>query len=205
VDITALEALRQRRKATVQTAGGRLTLTVLAVKAVTAALQDHPRFNASLDMAAEQISLKKYYHIGVAVDTPDGLIVPVLRDTDRKSIVQLAVELTDLVERTRQRKVRLEELQGGSFTITNIGSLGGGHFSAIINAPQVDIFGMGAARLRPAVVVSDSGSPEIVPRLMLPLVLAVDHRVLDGADAMRFMRQVGGLLSDPEQLLMEMP
>jgi pyruvate dehydrogenase E2 component (dihydrolipoamide acetyltransferase) len=139
----------------------------------------------------------------VAVDTDDGLIVPVVRDVDRKSLRELAVELADLVARTRRRKVTPEELQGATFTLTNVGPLGGGHFSAIINPPQVAIMGMGAARMEP-VVLAAGGPPKIVARLMMPLVICVDHRVLDGADAIRFMQTVKSTLQDPEELLMAM-
>lgn len=204
VDITALESLRQRHKADIEAAGGRLTLTVFALKAVTAALRAHPRFNASLDAQNEQIILKRYYHIGVAVDTPDGLIVPVLRDVDSKSITDLAVELNTVIKLTRERKISIDQLQGGTFTVTNIGSLGATHFSAIINTPEVAIFGMGAARLQPVVVTADDGTPRIEARLMLPIGITIDHRVLDGADAVRFLRQVAGVLADPEKLLLEM-
>ncbi|MCU0556745.1 MAG: 2-oxo acid dehydrogenase subunit E2 [Desulfobacterales bacterium] len=181
-----------------------MTLTVFALKAAAAALKRFPNFNASLDPAAGEIVRKHYFHIGVAVDTDDGLIVPVVRDVDRKSLRELAVELADLVARTRRRKTTREELQGATFTLTNVGPLGGGHFSAIINPPQVAIMGMGAARMEPVVLAAGGGPPKIVPRLMMPLVVCVDHRVLDGADAIRFMQAVKTALQDPEELLMAM-
>ncbi len=204
VDLTELEALRRKHREAVAAQGGRLTLTVFALKAAAAALKRFPDFNASLDPAAGEIVRKHYFHIGVAVDTDDGLIVPVVRDVDRKSLRELAVELADLVARTRRRKTTREELQGATFTLTNVGPLGGGHFSAIINSPQVAIMGMGAARMEPVVLAAGGGPPKIVPRLMMPLVVCVDHRVLDGADAIRFMQAVKTALQDPEELLMAM-
>ena len=203
VDLTELEALRRKHRQAVAAQGGRLTLTVFALKAAAAALKVHPDFNASLDAEAGAIVRKHYFHLGVAVDTDDGLIVPVVRDVDRKSLRELAVELADLVDRTRRRKITREALEGASFTLTNVGPLGGGHFSAIINPPQVAIMGMGAARLQP-VVVSAEGPPKIAARLMMPLVVCVDHRVLDGADAIRFMQTVKATLQDPEELLLAM-
>ena len=203
-DITRLEEFRRKHKAQVAKKGGRLTLTVFALKAVVTALKMHPRFNATLDLDRQEIILKRHYHLGVAVDTEEGLIVPVVRDVDRKSITELAVELSDLVERAHQRKITLEELQGGTFTITNVGAGGGGSFSPIINFPQAAILGMGAAGLQPVVVENPRSRPEIVPRLILPLVLAFDHRVLDGGDGTRFMRVVIDALEDPEELLLTM-
>jgi pyruvate dehydrogenase E2 component (dihydrolipoamide acetyltransferase) len=204
VDITKLESLRNKHKAEIEAKGGNLTLTVFALKAVASALKQYPRFNASLDMDAGQILVKHYFHLSVAVNTEDGLIVPVVRDVDRKSIVELSIELKDLVRKTRDRKLLLEEMQGGTFTITNVGPLGGGHFSPIINYPQVAILGMGSARLQPVVRESGQNGPEIVPRLMMPLVLSIDHRILDGADGIKFLRMIIEALEDPDQLLMTM-
>ncbi len=203
VDVTKLEALRRKRKASVEAKGGKLTMTVFALKAVAAALKSHPNFNATLDTAAGEIIIKHYYHIGVAVDTEDGLIVPVIRDVDRKSITEIAIELNDLVQRTRNRKATLEEMQGSTFTVTNIGAAGGrGHFAPIINFPEVAIFGMAAARLKPVVVQSKNKGYEIIPRLMMPVVLTIDHRALDGADSTHFLKRVVDALEDPEELLM---
>lgn len=200
-DITELEAFRRRHKAEIEERGGALSLTVFALKAAVAALKAHPRFNASLDTAAEEIVLKQYVHIGVAVDSERGLVVPVIRDVDRKSVTDLAIELLSLAERTREGKTQVEELQGGSFTITNIGVLGGTGFNPIINFPQVAILGLAQARWQP--VVRGRHQPfEIVPRLMLPLILGFDHRVVDGADAARFLNQVKENLEDPEKLLL---
>ncbi len=200
-DITDLEAFRRRHKAGIEEQGGALSLTVFALKAALAALKAHPRFNASLDTAAEEIVLKRYYHIAVAVDSERGLIVPVIRDVDRKSITELSSELRSLAERTREGKTQVEELQGGTFTITNIGALGGTGFNPIINFPQVAILGMAQARWQ-AVVQEHREPYEIVPRLMLPLILGFDHRVVDGADAARFLNGVKESLEDPEKLLL---
>jgi len=202
VDITRLDAVRRRKKAAIEEKGGKLSLTVFALKAAAAALRQFPNFNASLDSAAGHIVRKHYIHIGVAVDTPDGLVVPVIRDVDRKSLSDLAIELNDLVGRARTRKLTLDEMQGGSFTVTNIGPMGGDHFTPIINYPDVAIMGMGTARLQPVVRTSENGHHDIVPRLIMPLVLSVDHRVLDGADAARFMNVIIHALEDPEELLL---
>ena len=184
--------------------GGKLTLTVFALKAAVSALKAHPNFNASLDMEKGEIIRKHYYHIGVAVATDDGLIVPVLRDVDQKSIMDLSIELRDLVERTRNRKVKLEEMQGGSFTITNVGPMGGGWFSPVINYPQVAILGMGSAGMQPVVMEKAKDRYDIVPRLILPFVLCIDHRILDGADALGFMQTFKQVMQDPEEMLMMM-
>jgi pyruvate dehydrogenase E2 component (dihydrolipoamide acetyltransferase) len=200
-DITRLEEFRRRHKAEIEALGGKLTLTVVLLKAVIPALKKHPRFNASLNSTVDEIILKHYYHLGVATDTERGLMVPVLRDVDRKSISELSVELEQLSHRTRAAEVTPEDMQGGTFTITNIGSLGGTGFAPLINYPQVAILGAGRAQLQP-VVIGDENSYEIVPRRMLPLVLAFDHRVLDGADAARFLGMVIEVLQDPEEFLL---
>ena len=157
----------------------------------------------SFDPETGEIILKKYYHLGVAVSTNDGLIVPVVRHVDRKSILELAVELNNLVKRTRERKVSLEEMQGGTFTITNVGPMGGGYFAPIINYPEAAILGLGAARMVP-VVKETEGRHEIIPRLMMPVVLCIDHRILDGVDALDFMRTLLKALEDPDELFMTM-
>lgn len=199
VDVTDLEAFRRAQASEIEAEGGKLTLTVFVLKSVVAALKAHPRINASLDPSSEEIVLKRYYHMGVAVDTDRGLVVPVLRDVDRKSITELAVELVQVAERARRGETSREEMQGGTFTITNIGALGGTGFSPIVNYPEVAILGTGRARMQPA-VRGDEGSYEVVPRLMMPLILGFDHRVLDGADAARFVRMVGEGLERPERL-----
>ena len=204
VDMTKLESFRSKHKREIESKGGKLTPTVFVLKAVAAALKAYPNFNATLDVEASEIVIKHYYHIGVAVNTKDGLIVPVIREVDRKSIVDLSVELKDLVERTRERKTSLGEMQGGTFTITNVGPMGGGHFVPIINYPEVAILGMGAARMQPAVIENEGKGFEIVPRFMMPVVLCIDHRVLDGADAIPFLRMIVEALEDPEELFMTM-
>jgi pyruvate dehydrogenase E2 component (dihydrolipoamide acetyltransferase) len=201
VDITELEAFRRRHKEEIGGGHGALSLTVFAMKAAAAALKTYPRFNASLDVERQEIILKQYYHLGVAVDTDRGLIVPVVRDVDRKSITQLAVELNDLAARARAAKIEREELSGGTFTITNIGVLGGTGFAPIVNYPEVAILGMARATWQPVVKVTGDDF-EVVPRLMLPLILGFDHRVVDGADAARFMGLIMETLGDPERLLM---
>lgn len=202
-DITELEAFRQKHKQEVAAGGGTLSLTVFALKAAVAALKAFPRFNASLDVDHEEIILKSYYHIGVAMDTDKGLMVPSIREVDRKSIFELARELDQLIARAREGKVGREDMSGGTFTITNIGPLGGTGFTPIINYPQVAILGLAKARQRP-VVLGEGRDLRISPRLMLPLILGFDHRVLDGADAARFLNLVIATLQDPEQLLMKM-
>jgi pyruvate dehydrogenase E2 component (dihydrolipoamide acetyltransferase) len=199
-DVTELEALRNRYKGEIAEQGGSLSLTVFVLKAVVAALKAHPRFNASLDTDAEEIVLKKHYHLGVAVDTERGLLVPIIRDVDRKSMAELAVELKELVQRTRDGKIELEEMQGGTFTITNPGPLGGTAFAPIVNYPEVAILGMAKASWQP-VVQGQGAQGRIVPRLLMPLILAFDHRVVDGADAARFVTMVIQLLEAPDRLL----
>ena len=204
VDITKLEAFRQKHKTEIESAGGKLTLTVFALKAIATALKTYPNFNATLDMANAEIIIKQYYNIGVAVNTDRGLIVPVVRDVDRKSIKELSVELNDLVQRTRSRKTTPAEMQGGTFTITNAGAMGGGFFAPIINYPEVAILGVGQARMQPVVRDRGKGDFQIVPRLVMPVVLCIDHRVLDGADAIKFLRVIIDSLEDPDELLMSM-
>ena len=204
VDVTKLEAFRQKHKAEIEAVGGKLTLTIFAIKAIATALKTYPNFNATLDTANSEIVIKHYYNIGVAVSTDSGLIVPVVRDVDRKSIRELAVELNDLVQRTRTRKTTLEEMQGGTFTISNAGAMGGGFFAPIINYPEVAILGVGQARMQ--AVVREKGKDDfvIVPRLMMPIVLCIDHRVLDGADAIRFLKVLVDTLEDPDELFISM-
>ena len=204
VDVTKLEAFRQKHKAEIEAVGGKLTLTIFAIKAIATALKTYPNFNATLDTANSEIVIKHYYNIGVAVSTDSGLIVPVVRDVDRKSIRELAVELNDLVQRTRTRKTTREEMQGGTFTISNAGAMGGGFFAPIINYPEVAIIGVGQARMQ--AVVREKGKDDfvIVPRLMMPIVLCIDHRVLDGADAIRFLKVLVETLEDPDELFISM-
>lgn len=203
-DVTELEDFRQRHKEEIEKVGGRLTMTVFAMKAAATALKTYLQFNASLDLAAQEIVLKKYFHIGVAIDSDHGLVVPVIRDVDRKSIKEIAIELNGAIARARERKTGREEMAGGTFTITNAGAIGGGYFSAIINHPEVAILGMGQARMQPAVVTNQHGRHDIVPRMLMPIVLCFDHRVADGADAVRFQRLIIEALQDPDELLMTM-
>jgi pyruvate dehydrogenase E2 component (dihydrolipoamide acetyltransferase) len=197
-DITDLEELRQRFAKKAEEAGGKLTITAIALKVVASALKVFPQFNASVDVASDEIIYKKYCNIGVAVDTDRGLLVPVIRDADKKNILELAVELTDLSEKARNRKLTIEEMQGGSFTITNLGGIGGVNFSPIINSPEAAILGM--ARAAPQPIFVDG---QIASRLMLPLALSYDHRLIDGADAARFLRWVAEALQQPLLLALE--
>lgn len=203
-DLTRLEEFRRQHRAAIEAAGGRLTYTVFVIKAVAAALKAFPRFNAALDWNAQEMILKYYYHIGVAVDTEQGLIVPVIRDVDRKSIKEISIEIHECVQRTRARTISREELRGGTFTITNAGAMGGGYFTPIINYPEVAILGMGQARMQPAVITERDNVHRVLPRLIMPMVLCIDHRVLDGADAIRFLGMVIAALEDPDELLMTM-
>jgi pyruvate dehydrogenase E2 component (dihydrolipoamide acetyltransferase) len=197
VDITQVTKLRKEYGPSLAKKGKHLTLTPFVLKAVVAALKKYPVFNSSLDEATGEAVYKNYFHIGVAVDTEAGLIVPVLRDVDKKSLADLSAELNDLVERTRKRKISLEELQGGSFTISNQGGIGGGHFTPIINKPEVAVLGIGRSSLKP--VVKDG---KIEARAILPIALSYDHRVMDGADAVRFMMELVGMLEKfPEEEL----
>jgi pyruvate dehydrogenase E2 component (dihydrolipoamide acetyltransferase) len=198
-DITDLEALRHRHAKRAAAKGGKLTATVFVLKAVVAALKKFPELNASLDLASEELVLKRYFHIGIAVDTEHGLIVPVLRDVDHKPLLDLSAELITLSDRARNRKVKLDELKGASFTVTNLGGLGGTAFTPIINPPEVAILGL--ARSQRRLFKDDDG--DIVERLMLPLCLSYDHRVVDGALAIRFLRKVASMLEDPGLLLLE--
>jgi pyruvate dehydrogenase E2 component (dihydrolipoamide acetyltransferase) len=204
VDITKLEAFRKNHKVEIEAKGGKLTHTVFAMKAAATALKTFPKFNATLDTEAGELVIKHYFHLGVAVNTDDGLIVPVIKEVDRKSIVELSIELNDLVLRTRERKATIEEMQGGTFTITNVGPMGGGFFAPIINYPEVAILGMGSASMQAVVKEKEENAYEIVPRLMMPIVLCIDHRVLDGADALQFIRVLREALEDPEELLITM-
>ena len=204
IDITELEAFRQRHKEEIIAVGGRLTMTVFAIKAVATALKHYPRFNASLDLENQEIIVKQYYHIGIAVDTEHGLVVPVVRDVEAKSIKELAIELQALTERAQQRDLKREELIGSTFTITNAGALGGSIVSPIINYPEVAILGMGQARMQPQVISTGTDNHNITPRLMMPISLSFDHRVLDGADAVRFLQVIIDALQDPDELLITM-
>ncbi len=200
-DITELEKFRQSSKEKLDAEGASLSVTVFVLKAVAAALREFPRFNASLDPEAGELVLKDYCHIGVAVDTEQGLLVPVIRDVDRKSIQELAKELVELAGRARAGELKREEMEGGSFTVTNPGPLGGTSFTPIINYPEVAILGLAKATIEP-VIEGDLDQYEIVPRYRLPLCLAFDHRVNDGAGAARFASHIKELLADPESFVL---
>jgi pyruvate dehydrogenase E2 component (dihydrolipoamide acetyltransferase) len=180
-DITALNDLRKKYAPAYEKAGTRLTLTSFALKVVANTLKKFPLFNASLDEAANEIILKEYVHLGLAVDTEAGLLVPVIRNADKKSILDLSKDVAAFAEKARDRKVSLEEMQGGTFTISNQGGIGGGHFTPVINKPEVAILGLGRGTMKP--VVRDG---KIEPRLMMPIAIAYDHRVIDGGEAARF-------------------
>jgi pyruvate dehydrogenase E2 component (dihydrolipoamide acetyltransferase) len=200
-DVTALERFRRDHADEVEQAGGKLTLTVLVMKALVGALRAFPRFNASLDPHDQAIVLKHYFHIGVAVATEHGLLVPVVRDADRKSLVELTAELVELAERARAGELQRQEMQGGSFTLTNVGGIGGTLFTPIIRHPEAAILGLGRAELRP-VALGDADDPTLSARLLLPLCLAFDHRLNDGAEAARFTNRLIESLQDPESLLL---
>jgi pyruvate dehydrogenase E2 component (dihydrolipoamide acetyltransferase) len=189
-DVTDLEAFRKAQKGD----GPKLTVTAFALKACAIALKEFPTVNSSLDLSSNQLILKRYVHIGVAVDTPGGLLVPVIRDVDRKSIHDLAAELNDTAEKARVGKASME---GGSFTITNLGGIGGTGFTPIVNWPEVAILGLSRSRLEPS--WRDGG---VVPRLMLPLSFSYDHRVIDGALAARFTRRIAEMLENPLVMLL---
>ena len=197
-DITRLVALRKKEKDKAAERGIHLTYLPFVIKAVVAGLEEHPYVNASLDDENEEIVLKKYFNIGVAVDTKDGLMVPVVKNAKEKSILTLADELTKLSEKARTRTIDLADLKGGTFTITNYGAVGGIFGSPIINHPEVAILGLGKVQEKPVVV---EGKIEV--REMLPLSLSFDHRVVDGAEAARFMNTVIDHLEDPDLILLE--
>ena len=191
-DITEMETYR---KATAKEKGIKLTPLVFLIKASVAALKKFPTFNASLDESRENLVLKKYFHIGIAVDTPDGLVVPVIRDCDQKDIFELAAELADLSQRAREGKLKPIEMQGGCFSISSLGGIGGTSFTPIINAPEVAILGVSRSSMRP-----QWDGETFRPRMMLPLCLSYDHRVIDGANGARFTRYLAGCLEDFENM-----
>lgn len=197
-DVTELEKTRSKYALSAEKAGGKLTLTAILLKVIQKALVKFPRFNASIDMQHLEVIYKEYYHIGVAVDTDRGLLVPVIRDVDRKNIIQLSVELTELSDKARSRKLSPDEMQGGNFSISNLGGIGGTAFTPIVNAPQVAI--LGVSRTQTEAVYLDN---HFVPRKMLPLSLSYDHRLIDGADAARFLRWVCQALEEPFLLSLE--
>jgi len=221
-DVTALEELRRKYAPRVEKAGGKLTVTAIAAKIAAEALRRFPQFNTALDLAAEEILYRKYVHIGIAVDTERGLLVPVIRDADRKTITEISAEVAGLSEKARARKLTIEEMEGGSFTITNLGGIGGTAFTPIINAPEVAILGLSRSAIEPvwrprptrgasadrggAASAENERTPanleadgefEFAPRLILPLSLSYDHRAIDGADAARFLRWIAEAMENP--------
>ncbi|OFW41012.1 MAG: branched-chain alpha-keto acid dehydrogenase subunit E2 [Acidobacteria bacterium RIFCSPLOWO2_12_FULL_67_14b] len=191
-DITQLEQVRKKYRAEVEKAGGNLTVTAVAAKVIASALKAFPQFNASVDAAGEAIVYKKYVHVGIAVDTENGLLVPVIRNADRKNLIELSVEINQLAEKAKARKLTLEEMSGGSMSISNLGGIGGTAFTPIINWPEVAILGISRGIFEPV-----WNGTTFEPRQMLPLSLSYDHRLIDGADAIRFLRWVAEALEQP--------
>jgi pyruvate dehydrogenase E2 component (dihydrolipoamide acetyltransferase) len=197
-DVTELERFRKRYSNLVDKAGGKLTVTGILLKVVAQALVKYPRFNASLDMNRKEIIYKKYLNIGVAVDTERGLLVPVIKDVDKKGLLDLSVELTEKADKTRNKKLNPSEMEGGNFTISNLGGIGGTNFTPIVYSPQVAILGVSRAEMQPKYV-----DDKIVPRLILPLALSYDHRIIDGADGARFLKWIVQALEDPMVMALE--
>jgi pyruvate dehydrogenase E2 component (dihydrolipoamide acetyltransferase) len=197
-DITNLEQIRKDFGKKVEDAGGRLTLTAIVIKVVASALNVFPQFNSSVDMSKNEVIYKKYYHIRVAVDTDRGLIVPVIKDVDKKNIIELSLELGQMAEKARTKKITLEEMQGGTFSISNLGGIGGTYFSPIIYWPEVAVLGISRSKVEPVFI-----NGKFEPRLILPLSLSYDHRVIDGADGVRFLRWIAEVLEQPFKLILE--
>ncbi|BFH75059.1 2-oxo acid dehydrogenase subunit E2 [Thermus thermophilus] len=193
-DITELEALRKQYAKKAEEKGFRLTLTAFLLKALALTLKAFPKFNASLDPEKGEVIYKDYIHIGVAVDTPHGLLVPVIRHVDQKGVLRLAEELQEISQRARERKLSPEEMQGGTFSLSNLGGIGGVGFTPIVNWPEVAILGVSRSQMKP---LWDPEKEAFVPRLVMPFSLTYDHRLIDGADAARFCRHLAGILEDP--------
>ena len=197
-DVTDLETWRKTFGKQVEKAGAKLTPTAIILKVAAAALRKFPQFASSIDMAGEEIVYKKYCHIGVAVDTKRGLLVPVIRDVDEKSITEISVELGEMAEKTRTGKVSVDDMQGGCFTVSNLGGIGGTAFTPIVNAPEVAILGVARGSAQPVYV-----DGQLQPRTIMPLSLSYDHRVIDGADGARFLRYICQGLENPYFLAFE--
>jgi pyruvate dehydrogenase E2 component (dihydrolipoamide acetyltransferase) len=191
-DITSLEQVRKKYRGEAEKAGGNLTVTAVAAKVIASALKVFPQFNASVDAAGEAIVYKKYINVGIAVDTPNGLLVPVLRNVDQKNLIQLSVEIQQLADKAKDRKLSLDDMSGGSMSISNLGGIGGTSFTPIVNWPEVAILGISRGVFEPV-----WNGKEFEPRQMLPLSLSYDHRLIDGADAIRFLRWVAEALENP--------
>jgi pyruvate dehydrogenase E2 component (dihydrolipoamide acetyltransferase) len=198
-DITDLEDFRKSMQDEAAKRGVKLTMLAFLMKAVVNALRAYPNFNASLSPAGDELILKQYYHIGFACDTPDGLVVPVIRDVNQKDVLDIARDLADLSAKARERKLKVEEMQGGCFTISSLGGIGGTAFTPIINCPEVAILGVSRSSFQP---VYDPKTKGFEPRLILPLSLSYDHRVIDGADGARFTSHLRMMLSDVRRLLL---
>jgi pyruvate dehydrogenase E2 component (dihydrolipoamide acetyltransferase) len=196
-DITDLEAFRKSMVDEYKDKGVKVTLLSFLMKAVVNVLKEYPRFNASLDASGENLILKKYFNVGIAVDTPDGLVVPVVRDVDRKSLMELAAELGEISKKARDKKLTPGDMQGGCLTISSLGGIGGTQFTPIVNAPEVAILGVSRSKMQPVW----NGS-EFEPRMILPLSLSYDHRVIDGAYGARFTSFLSRVLSDTRRLLL---
>ena len=197
-DITRLEELRKAWAKKAERAGAKLTVTAIAMKVAAAALRKFPQFNASIDMTSGEIIFKQYVHLGVAVDTERGLLVPVVRDVDKKNILEISKEMQERAEKARSKKIMPDEMQGATFTVTNLGGIGGTAFTPIVNSPEVAILGMSRGSIEPVWVEG-----EFQPRLLLPLSLTYDHRIIDGADAARFVRWIAEALEEPLLLALE--
>ena len=195
-DVTELDALRRERRDRVAEAGGSLTMLPILMQVVARALVEFPRLNASIDMASQEIVYRRYIHVGVATDTERGLVVPVVRDADSKSLTELAVEIRELAEKARDRKLSIDDMRGGTFTISNLGGMGTGFFTAILHPPQVGILAVGRAEREPTWI--DDG---FQPRLRMPLGLTVDHRLIDGADAARALSWIVEAIEEPPELI----
>jgi pyruvate dehydrogenase E2 component (dihydrolipoamide acetyltransferase) len=197
-DITELEKLRKQFGKQVEIAGGKLTVTGILLKVIASAMKVFPQFNSSVDMEKNEIVYKKYLNIGVAVDTEKGLLVPVIKDVDKKNITQLSIDLAEISKKARDKKLSLEDMQSGCFTISNLGGIGGTYFTPIVNTPEVAILGVSKSAYEPVYV-----DGKFEPRLMMPLSLSYDHRIIDGADAIRFLRWVINALENPFLLSLE--
>ena len=196
-DITDMEIFRKGMAAEYKEKGIKITPLVFMMKAMVSALKEYPRFNSSLDSSGENLIMKNYFNVGIAVATPDGLVVPVVQDVDRKSLVDLAVELGEISVKARDKKLKPSDMQGGSITISSLGGIGGTKFTPIVNAPEVAILGVSRSKMQPV-----WNGQEFEPRLMLPLSLSYDHRVIDGADGARFTSFLSRVLSDTRRLLL---
>ena len=197
-DITSLEEWRTAYGKKAEAAGGKLTPTAILLKVLGIALKVFPQFSASIDMAQREVVYKRYFHIGIAVDTPHGLLVPVVRDVDQKNIIELAVELSELAQKTRERKIGPADMQGASMTISNVGTMGGTAFTPIVNPPEVAILGVARSQVEPTYI-----DGQLQPRTLLPLSLSYDHRLIDGADGARFLRWICTALENPFIALLE--